>query len=363
MLESYLLFLFKLITCFIFFFILLMSIMISVGLLKSRKKDLEKGSLKVRKISSRLDNYEIEFNRVLMEDDEYREYLASKDKSQTLSFYEKIKLKFKREASSVKSDTKENSKSRLFVIDFKGDMQASAVESFKEEITAILVIAKDNDRVFVRLESAGGLVHQYGFAASQIARLREKGLYCIVSIDRVAASGGYLMACVANEIVAAPFSVIGSIGVIAQIPNFYKLLKKNHIDFEQHTAGKYKRTLTLFGQNTDEGREKFVEDLDVVHDLFKNFIKEYRPQVNVEEVATGEIWYGKEAINHNLVDSIQVGDSYLQNQKIVESYDIFEVKWKYPVSLINKFFDQSALFIENLFFKLVDKDKKQKILL
>ena len=214
---------------------------------------------------------------------------------------------------------------RLFVLDFDGDLRASAVEALREEVTALLLQMGERDEVLLRLDSSGGLVHSYGFAASQLQRLREAGHRLTVSVDRVAASGGYLMACVADRIIAAPFAVIGSIGVIAQLPNFHRLLQKNDIDFELHTAGEYKRTLTLFGENTDKGREKFVDELEETHALFKGFVRERRPAVDVDRVATGEIWYGQQALDVQLVDALQTSDDFIQRH--LDSHGVFEVEY------------------------------------
>jgi len=218
------------------------------------------------------------------------------------------KLK-KRHKSEQKGE--HNHSRRLFVLNFNGDLRGSAVNSLREEITAILTVAKPEDEVLVRLESSGGLVHAYGLAASQLQRLRDKSLKLTVAVDKVAASGGYLMACVAERIIAAPFAVIGSIGVIAQFPNFNRLLKKNEIDFELFTAGEYKRTMTLFGENTEQGREKFREEIEDVHVLFKEFVQTHRPTLDIAQVATGEHWYGQRALELNLVDELRTSDDYL----------------------------------------------------
>lgn len=224
-----------------------------------------------------------------------------------------------------RSDTSSTDKPRLFVLRFEGDIQASATDSLREEISSILPVAKSDDEVLVCLESPGGLVHSYGLAASQLQRITDAGVPLTIAVDKVAASGGYMMACVADRIVAAPFAVIGSIGVLAQIPNFHRLLKKNDVDFELLTAGKYKRTLTMFGENTDEGRQKFVEDLEDTFDLFKEFIHERRPQVAIDEVATGEVWYGKRALEKQLIDEIMTSDSYIQST--LDQRDVVEVRF------------------------------------
>lgn len=214
---------------------------------------------------------------------------------------------------------------RIYVLDFDGDVKASEVESLREEITAIIAASREGDEVLLRLESPGGMVHTYGLAASQLRRLRQHGLKLTVAVDEVAASGGYMMACVADEILAAPFAVLGSIGVVAEVPNFHRLLEKANVDYELHTAGEYKRTLTMFGENSPRARQKFREELDETHDLFKAFIRENRPQLDVESVATGEHWYGVQALSRGLVDKIQTSDDFLL--KASEEAEIFGVEY------------------------------------
>ncbi|MEE4378346.1 MAG: protease SohB [Candidatus Competibacteraceae bacterium] len=217
--------------------------------------------------------------------------------------------KAKKQQKSAEQQSDEQRK--LFVLNFHGDIRASAVASLREEITALLMIAAPRDEVVVRLESAGGLVHAYGLAASQLARIKERKIGLTVAVDKVAASGGYLMACVADRIVTAPFAVVGSIGVVSQLPNFNRLLKKHDIDFELLTAGEYKRTMTLFGENTDKARLKFQEELEETHRLFKEFLSTYRNQLDLERVATGEHWYGTQALELKLVDELRTSDDYL----------------------------------------------------
>lgn len=199
----------------------------------------------------------------------------------------------------------------VWVLDFHGDIKASATPRLTEEISALLGVVEKDDEVVVRLESPGGLVHAYGLAAAQLDRLREAGVSTTVCIDKVAASGGYMMACCGDRLHAAPFAVIGSIGVVAQLPNLHRLLKKHDIDIELLTAGRYKRTLTVLGENTQEGREKFVENLENTHTLFKRYVGTRRPQLDIESVATGEIWYGSEAVENGLVDAVGTSEAYL----------------------------------------------------
>lgn len=224
---------------------------------------------------------------------------------------------------------------RSFVIDFKGSMDAREVESLRREVTAILTIADPKkDQVVVRLESPGGVVHGYGLAAAQLKRLRDAGIDVTIAVDKVAASGGYMMACLGSQVVAAPFAVVGSIGVLAQLPNFHRLLKKNDIDFELITAGEYKRTLTVFGENTEKGRKKFQENISDIHLLFKDFVAENRPSLDIEKVATGEVWFGKRALERGLIDKIQTSDDLLL--ELAKDREIFKVCYKPKVKLADK---------------------------
>ena len=217
-------------------------------------------------------------------------------------------------------------KPRLFVLDFKGDLRASASASLREEVTAILGVAADEDQVLLRLENPGGAVHEHGFAASLLLRLMRRGLTLVVAVDKVAASGGYLMACVGDHVIAAPFAVVGSIGVIAQLPNFHRLLEEKGVDYEQLTAGRFKRTLTMFGKNTEEGRAKLQEEIEEVHELFKQQIREHRPRVDIERVASGEHWYGLRALELMLVDEIQTSDDFLV--EAARQRDVYKISYR-----------------------------------
>ncbi len=223
----------------------------------------------------------------------------------------KTYVKAERKRDKERDKAEESARKRLFVIEFNGDIRASEVAALRVLVTALLLEAGEGDEVLVRLDNAGGMVSEHGLAASQLARLRAKGIPLTVAVDKVAASGGYLMACVADRIIAAPFAVLGSIGVLAELPNFHRLLNRYGVDFELHTAGEYKRTLTLFGENTDEGRQKLREQLEETHRLFKSFVAEYRPALDLERVATGEYWHGQRAVELGLVDAIQTSDDYL----------------------------------------------------
>jgi len=242
------------------------------------------------------------------------------------------KARSKERKREEKARAKEDSpRPRLFVLDFKGDLRASAAASLREEVTAVLAVANDRDQVLLRLENPGGTVHEHGFAASQLMRIKQRKIKLLIAVDKVAASGGYLMACVADHVLAAPFAIIGSVGVVAQLPNFHRLLEEHGVDFEQLTAGRYKRTLTLFGKNTDEGREKLRQELEEVHDLFKAQIREHRPQVDVDQIATGEHWYGIRALELKLVDELRTSDDFLI--EAAKERDLYHVAFKRKRSL------------------------------
>jgi len=236
------------------------------------------------------------------------------------------KKEAKSEKKRRKAEEKHSSRPRSFVIDFKGDLKASAVPSLREEVSAVLDVVTDSDEVIVRLENHGGVVHEHGLAASQLARIRDQGIPLHVCVDKVAASGGYLMACVATKIYAAPFAILGSIGVLAQIPNFHRLLDDHGVDFEQITAGKYKRTVTMFGENTDEDRAKLKEELEDVHTLFKSAVAQYRPDLDLELIATGEHWYGTRALELGLADAIKTSDELLRER--AQERDLYELSYK-----------------------------------
>ncbi|KPG84910.1 MULTISPECIES: protease SohB [Pseudomonas] len=283
-------------------------VLASFAALRSKGRRKSAGQLQVSKLN--------DFYKGLRE--RLEQTLLDKDQLKALR-----KGEAKTEKTAKKQKTQPEPKSRVFVLDFDGDIKASATESLRHEITALLTLATPKDEVVLRLESGGGMVHSYGLASSQLARIRDAGVPLTVCIDKVAASGGYMMACIGDKIISAPFAILGSIGVVAQLPNVNRLLKKHDIDFEVLTAGEYKRTLTVFGENTEKGREKFQEDLDITHQLFKNFVARYRPQLAIDEVATGEIWLGIAALENQLVDELKTSDEYLaQKARQAEVYHL-----------------------------------------
>lgn len=309
-LAEYGLFLAKVIT-FVLAILLVVSFIIAFA---TRGKDA-KEKLKIKKINQKYEDYKNALEEEILTKSELKKSLKAQKKEHKKIASEQVRKK-------------------AFVLNFQGDIRASATHSLAEEITALLTIASPQDEVILRLESAGGMVPHYGLAASQLQRLREKNIPLTIIIDKIAASGGYMMACVANKIYAAPFAIIGSIGVIAQLPNFNRFLKNKDIDFEQITAGKYKRTLTVFGENSEEGRLKLQEEINSIHTLFKQFITMHRPQVNIDKVATGEYWHGAEAQDRLLVDDITTSDDYLL--KLSKETDLYEVHYSCKKPLLSK---------------------------
>lgn len=282
------------------------------------------------------------------------------DRHQQKLWHKAQKKKHKQDEKAAKVNARQGQqaalKPRVYVLDFNGSMDAHEVTSLREEVTAVMAVAKPEDQVVLRLESPGGVVHGYGLAASQLQRLREKNIPLIVAVDKVAASGGYMMACVADKIVAAPFAILGSIGVVAQIPNFNRFLKNKEIDIELHTAGQYKRTLTLLGENTEEGRQKFREDLNETHLLFKDFVKEMRPSLDIDQVATGEHWYGIQAREKGLVDEVGTSDDLLLG--LMDGRELIGVRYTQRKRMIDRFTNSAAESADRLLLRWLQRGQK-----
>ena len=289
-----------------------------------RREHQPDGYIEVKSLNDRFDEIKSDIEAAVVDEALAKQHEKARRKQE------------KAEAKALKKTLKqgkdpEKKRTRVFVLDFDGDIHASDVDRLREEVSAVLMIADQDDEVVLRLESGGGLVHAYGLASSQLERFRSRNIRLTVCVDKVAASGGYMMACIADHLVAAPFALVGSIGVVAQLPNFHRLLKKHDVDYEVLTAGEYKRTLTVFGENTEKGRQKFVDELEDTHTLFKEFVSEHRPQLNMPEIATGEVWFGKRALEHKLVDAVTTSDDYLFD--LCREHDVFEVSYEVKQSL------------------------------
>ena len=284
-----------------------------------RKKDQEP-ELKVTNLNKKYSDLQNSVMQAVMDKKEFKQL---------------HKKQSKQEKKNNKLKQASNTKPKMFVLEFDGDIKATEVATMRDEVTALLSVAEPQDEVLMKLDNSGGMVHEHGLAASQLQRIKDAKLSFTVSVDKVAASGGYMMACVADKIVAAPFAILGSIGVLAQLPNFNRLLDKAGVDFEQHTAGEYKRTVTMFGKNTDKEREKLKIDLQETHTLFRDFVVEHRPKLDMEKVATGEHWYGIQALELNLVDEIKTSDEFLIDA--LESYDIYQIEMQQKKGFQEKF--------------------------
>ncbi|HID5225841.1 TPA: protease SohB [Enterobacter roggenkampii] len=322
---------------------------VAVLIVNLTQRKRQRGELRITRLSEQYKEMQEEMSLALLDSHQQKLWLKAQKK------------KHKHEAKAAKAKAKLNTPQdkvtpRVYVLDFKGSMDAHEVASLREEVTAVLAVATPQDQVVVRLESPGGVVHGYGLAASQLQRLREKQIPLTVAVDKVAASGGYMMACVADKIVAAPFSIIGSIGVVAQIPNFNRFLKNKEIDIELHTAGQYKRTLTLLGENTEEGRQKFREDLNETHHLFKDFVHRMRPTLDIEQVATGEHWYGVQAQEKGLVDEVGTSDDLLLN--LMEGRELVGVRFAQRKRLLDRFTNSAAESADRLLLRWLQRGQK-----
>ncbi|WP_395264671.1 protease SohB [Enterobacter soli] len=322
---------------------------IAVLLVNLTQRKRQRGELRITRLSEQYKEMQEEMSLALLDSHQQKQWAKVQKK------------KHKQEAKAAKAKAKsqlpqDDVKPRVYVLDFKGSMDAHEVTSLREEVTAVLAVAKPADQVVLRLESPGGVVHGYGLAASQLQRLRDKQIPLTVAVDKVAASGGYMMACVADKIVAAPFSIIGSIGVVAQIPNFNRFLKNKEIDIELHTAGQYKRTLTLLGENTEEGRQKFREDLNETNHLFKDFVQRMRPTLDIEQVATGEHWYGTQAQEKGLVDDVGTSDDLLLG--LMEGRELVGVRFAQRKRLLDRFTNSAAESADRLLLRWLQRGQK-----
>ncbi|MGB0893584.1 MAG: protease SohB [Parashewanella sp.] len=321
---------------------LVVAIIAVVGVIvaSSSKHKHEKGELKVTNLSEQLRELVHDLKHELLDKKAYKAYEKS--------------LKAEKKAQS-KSKDDDKPKAKSFYITFKGSIDAHEVSSLREEVSAVLAIADKDDEVIVSVESGGGMVHGYGLAASQLDRIRQAGIPLTVCVDKVAASGGYMMACVANKVYAAPFAIVGSIGVVAQLPNFNKLLKKHDIDYEQHTAGDFKRTLTIFGENTEEGRDKFKQEIEETHILFKEFVGKYRPEMSLQKVATGEHWYGVQALDLGLIDEVSTSDDLLM--KRAQEREVYKIQYQIKKKLADKFAHGASMSVNAIINRLAEKNR------
>lgn len=302
---------------------LVLAVVFMVGMLVSlgqrQKKHVKLGFIDILDLNERYREMADTLSAAVLSEVEYKALCKQEKKEE--------KQQRKREKQQAgKGDSEQPQKRRVYVVDFEGDIRASATEALAQQVTAILTQARPEDEVVVRLESPGGMVHGYGLAASQLQRIRDHQIPLTVCVDKVAASGGYMMACLGNRILAAPFAVLGSIGVVAQVPNVHRVLKKYDIDYELFTAGEYKRTVTVFGENTDKAKQKFQQELEDTHTLFKGFVSRFRPSLDIAAVATGETWYGQQALDLHLVDAIQTSDDYLYGLHKQEA-SLYQVNW------------------------------------
>ena len=317
--------------------------------MKQKKAHLH-GELVITDLSKEFEENSKILSNFHLSEDELKEAEKAEKKA------EKAKAKALKAQHKKGEDTESERKPSLYVLHFKGDISASETAALREEISAIVQVAKPNDEVLLCLESPGGVVHGYGLAASQLMRLKQHNIKLTVAVDKVAASGGYMMACVADKIVSAPFAIIGSIGVVAQIPNIHRLLKKHDVDVDVMTAGEYKRTMTMLGENTEKGKQKFQQELEETHQLFKQFVSQNRPHLDVEQVATGEHWFGQQALNLNLVDEIMTSDDLLL--QAMKEKQLIGVKYVVKKSLLQKVGKQAEESADNIALRWLKKNER-----
>ena len=349
-LTEYGLFLAKIVT-FVVAALVVISVIMSAAQ-KDRGDHEGEGELKIQKLNEKYQKLREVIQARLMSEQERKAFEKARKKEKKAE---------KKAGKAKKNDASELDErpGHVYVLDFDGDIKASDTDPLRRAITAVLSVADpEKDEVVIRLESGGGLVHSYGLAAAQLDRIRSKGVKLTACVDKVAASGGYMMACVADRIVASPFAILGSIGVVAQLPNFHRLLKKNDVDFEVLTAGEHKRTMTVFGENTDKGRQKFLEDLEDTHVLFKEYVSERRPDLDIAAVANGDIWFGKRAMDVKLIDEIKTSDEYLI--EACERADVVSVTYQRKRSLPEKLGLATSSALEHTVWRVLGAFRNQK---
>ncbi|GJM12405.1 MAG: protease SohB [Pseudohongiella sp.] len=322
-----------------------------------QRKTGKKGQIKVTHLNDHFDDMKDTLRHTVLAKEELKQ--VHKDEKKQAKLESKEQAKEKKQAakhsedSAVSAADSEERKKRVYVINFTGNMAADEVASLREEITAILTLAEPRDEVLLRLESPGGMVHAYGLASSQLLRIKNKQIPLTICVDKVAASGGYMMACLADRLVSAPFAIIGSIGVLVQLPNFHRVLKKNDVDYEIISAGEFKRTLTQFGEITQKGRDKVQEEVETMHDIFKSWIKEHRPSVEIDKIATGETWVGTQAKERYMVDEIKTSDDCIVSACL--DAEVYEVEYELPKSLQDKIGGAFQGTVEKLFSNWIGK--------
>ena len=327
----------------------LLVILVIVSLIISHRQNnkVKVGELEIKDLLEEFDSQV----RVLRDFNFSEEELKQQAKAEKKA--EKQRAKKRKEKLKKGETVDDEKKGCVYILDFHGDISASETTALREEISAILNVATPEDEVLLRLESPGGIVHDYGFAASQLARLKQKGIKLTIAVDKVAASGGYMMACIADKIVSAPFAIIGSIGVVAQIPNIHRLLKKYDVDVDVMTAGEFKRTVTMLGENTEKGKQKFQQELEETHQLFKQFVLQNRPHLDIDKIATGEHWFGTQALELKLVDEITTSDDLILDK--MKEKRVLAVKYRLKKSLIKKLGRQAEESLANIIYSYMMK--------
>ena len=321
---------------------------------RARRPD-RKGRLRVSCLNDHFDELQDMMRFAVLDKDEVKRIQKEQRKKHKVEQKERKDARKRAESAEQKEPV---NRKRIYVLNFTGDMEAGEVDCLREEISAVISMANSIDEVLLRLESPGGMVNAYGLASSQLLRLRDQKIPLTICVDKVAASGGYMMACLADKLIAAPFAIIGSIGVLVQLPNFHRVLKKNNVDFEIISAGEFKRTLTVFGEITQKGRDKVQEDVENIHDLFKGWVKDHRPDVEIDRISTGETWVGTQAMDRGMVDEIKTSDECIV--EACENADVFEVDYEFRKSIQDRFDGMLEQSLNRIFSRWIERSSTEK---
>ncbi|WP_343192796.1 S49 family peptidase [Buchnera aphidicola (Taiwanaphis decaspermi)] len=256
-----------------------------------------------------------------------------------LSFFQKKKI--------INQKNVYNKKSNLYILDYNDKIKKNKIKKLREEISSIILVAKKNDEVLLRLENTSDIVYEYGLVIAQLQRLRKKGIKLIISIDKIVSNGGYIIACVADHISASPFSIIGPINIVVNIPNIDKYTQTSNLNNQLNDCNTFTK-LTLIKNNTKIYVNKIFNKLDIKKYIRNSFIKDMRPSLNLNKIFNQNYWIGENAINEKLIDSINTSDDILFSKK--DTHNLLKIKYVYKSNIVEKY-----IVTLNKYFKFLKK--------
>lgn len=239
------------------------------------------------------------------------------------------------------------------VLRFEGDTMATGRQDFARMVDEVLHNKERIQRVIVVVNSPGGGVSVYGQMFAGMERMRNAGVDVTACVDTYAASGGYLMSVPAQRIIAAPFAMVGSIGVVSEFMNFNKLLRRLGVEPMTITAGELKRTVTPLSEVTEENKAAYKAQLEAIHRQFIAVVKKYR-EVDADRVCTGNHWTAAESVELklNLVDGLATSQEYL--------FEANQTEDLVTISKLQNPYEKSVLGLARRFIHLVADEVSER---